>query len=227
MSPAPSEEELQAQEEEKRAKLFETISNLGLSVTDKYYIPPEKIPSGSSYEWRTYAVIGEVDSIGAFHLTRAGWTPVPASRHPELKAPGSDGDHIIIEGMILMERSAEVTAAAQDRAHKNADDMLTAIGHKVGITSVWEPPVEFRLTDAEKEIAVQCYGSLGMAGAYYAYEQAKDREVRLRKRYGGLMNEGRRWAIDFALKAHPATIEAAGGLLPLAKQIESYLKESD
>jgi hypothetical protein len=227
MSRAPSEEELQARDDEERANLFETISALGLSVTDKYYIAPEKIPAGSSYEWRTYAVMGQVDSIAAFHLTRAGWTPVAASRHPELKAPSSDGDNIVIEGMILMERPKEVTAAAQERARKNADDHLAVARRRSGTTSTWEPPVTFRLTDAEKEIAVQCYASLGQEGAYYAYEQAKDREARLRRRYGGTTDETRRFAMDFALKANAATVKAAGGLVPLAKQIESYLKETE
>lgn len=195
---------------------------------DRYHIDPEKIPAGASYEWRTWSILGEIDNMSAFRLTRAGWTPVPADRHPELKAPGTSGDTIIIDGMILMERPKEKTEEAQKRERELASEMVAAI-QKEGAKSAWEPPIEKRLSDAEKEVARICFPQLvdgnDATQAYANYERNKDQERRLKERYGFGVSFHRQRAIELALKAPATVIDAAGGLIRLAGEIEGYLKE--
>jgi hypothetical protein len=77
--------------------------------TDEFYIPPDSIPDGWTYEWKRRSVMGQEDAAYLVSLRRLGWDPVPASRHPEMMPMGSVEQAIERKGMILMERPREIT----------------------------------------------------------------------------------------------------------------------
>ena len=82
--------------------------------TDDFYIPLNDIPPGWSYEWKRKTVAGAEDPAYQVALARAGWEPVPTSRHPSYMP--DRGDYPVIErkGMILMERPLEITEEAKN-----------------------------------------------------------------------------------------------------------------
>lgn len=81
--------------------------------TDDFYINKDDIPAGWEYEWKRKLLLGAEDPAYQVALARAGWEPVPTSRHPSYM-PNS-GDHPIIErkGMVLMERPSEISDEAR------------------------------------------------------------------------------------------------------------------
>jgi hypothetical protein len=76
---------------------------------DEFYIPPDTVPDGWTYEWKRKSVMGQEDSSYLVSLRRLGWDPVPANRHPEMMPMGSSAETIERKGMILMERPTEIT----------------------------------------------------------------------------------------------------------------------
>ena len=92
----------------------------GSTGTDEFYFDLRLIPDGWSYEWKRRTVAGSEDPAYQIQLAKAGWTPVPAKRHPELMP--STGHYEVIErkGQILMERPKVVTDRARMLASMNA-----------------------------------------------------------------------------------------------------------
>ena len=81
--------------------------------TDEFYVPPEEIPDGWTYEWKRKSVFGKEDPAHQVALARKGWEPVPASRHPSMMPDSGGYNTIERKGMILMERPQEVTEEAR------------------------------------------------------------------------------------------------------------------
>lgn len=77
--------------------------------TDEFYIPPEIVPDGWTYEWKRRTVQGQEDPAYQVALARTGWEAVPADRHPEMMPLGWKGATIERRGMVLMERPEEIT----------------------------------------------------------------------------------------------------------------------
>jgi hypothetical protein len=77
--------------------------------TDDFFINKSDIPPGWEYEWKRKLLLGAEDPAYQVALARAGWEPVPTSRHPSYM-PNS-GNHPTIErkGMVLMERPSEIS----------------------------------------------------------------------------------------------------------------------
>lgn len=48
------------------------------------YVDPRLIPRGMKYAWKRFATFNEPDEGNMQTQFRAGWRPVPPSRHPEL-----------------------------------------------------------------------------------------------------------------------------------------------
>ena len=88
--------------------------------TDDFYIPLDDIPPGWSYEWKRKTTAGAEDPAYQIALARAGWEPVPTSRHPSYMP--DRGDYPVIErkGMILMERPLEITEEARQAELRRA-----------------------------------------------------------------------------------------------------------
>jgi len=92
--------------------------------TDDFYIAPESVPDGWTYEWKRSTVMGQEDPAYQVQLARTGWTPVPASRHPEMVPSDYKRDTIDRKGMILMERPREITDEVRAIDRKRARDQV-------------------------------------------------------------------------------------------------------
>jgi hypothetical protein len=70
-------------------------------------------------------LLGKEDPAYKVQLARAGWEPVPASRHPEMMPIGN---YAVIErkGMILMERPYSLTKEARDVELRRAKGQVRA-----------------------------------------------------------------------------------------------------
>ena len=91
---------------------------------DDFFVDPDKIPDGWTYEWKRHTVLGMEDPSYQVSLRRMGWTPVPASRHPEMMPANHKDDVILRKGMILMERPEEITEEVRAIDKKRARDQV-------------------------------------------------------------------------------------------------------
>jgi hypothetical protein len=96
--------------------------------TDEFYIPPDIIPDGWTYEWKRYSTYNEIDSGHIRELERKGWSFVPASRpkHSQLMAIGDNGNMILRKGLALMERPSEIVDEARMIERRRASDQVRA-----------------------------------------------------------------------------------------------------
>lgn len=118
------------QRTEQREPQFKIYRDSG----DKFHVDPEMIPDGMSYEWKRLSTFGQEDRRHQVNLARNRWTPVPADRHPEIGGdptlPDKDGrmhPHagcIIMDGLILMERPAQITKIVQEDDTRRAKDQV-------------------------------------------------------------------------------------------------------
>lgn len=81
---------------------------------DRFALPMDEIPEGTTYEWKRQSVYGQRDEHYLNSLAENGWEPVSADRHRNWVAPNYQGNTIERDGMILMERPAELTKEARD-----------------------------------------------------------------------------------------------------------------
>jgi hypothetical protein len=102
MRPAMREDDPRARAARRAAEILE-MNGGDLNVnSDEFYIDPDNVPDGWSYEWRRHTVMGANDPSYEYELARNGWEPVPADRHREMM-PGS-AKTIDRKGMRLYER---------------------------------------------------------------------------------------------------------------------------
>ena len=99
---------------------------------DKFYIDPKIIPDGWSYEYKAFTVLGKEDPSYQVALRQSGWEPVPASRHPELMPIGYEGNTILREGQMLMERPLEITNERKQQDKVNAREQVRAKEEQLG-----------------------------------------------------------------------------------------------
>ena len=116
---APREDDSRARAAKRAAELREHNGGGMDEGEDRFYIDPRSIPAGWSYEWKRVALVGKADPAYEVNLSRGGWEPVPASRHPELM-PKGDYSTIEIDGMMLYERPLEITEDARNKEKKRA-----------------------------------------------------------------------------------------------------------
>jgi hypothetical protein len=93
----------------------------GDAFIDKWFA---EAPAGWTYEWKTHSVWNKEYPQYMNNLYRRGWAAVPASRHRDLMFPEYDGESIIIDGMILMERPKELTDRQRIRDYRKAIDQM-------------------------------------------------------------------------------------------------------
>lgn len=87
---------------------------------DKFAFDRRIIPAGWDYQWKTDTVLNQRDPAYQVDLQKAGWKPVPASRHPEMMPVGWTSDFIIRGGQILMEMPKATVEAARIREKRLA-----------------------------------------------------------------------------------------------------------
>lgn len=100
--------------------------SLDQDESDQFFIPPEDIPDGWTYEWKTHVVLGKENPAYQVQIARAGWEAVPASRHPSYMPHGYAGSTIVRDGQVLMERPTEIVEQARDREYRKARDQVRA-----------------------------------------------------------------------------------------------------
>jgi hypothetical protein len=94
---------------------------------DDFYIDPDMVPEGWTYEWKRLLLLGKEDPTYTVQLARAGWEAVPWNRCPKHRSyMPSDWSKNTIErkGMILMERPTEVVEMARSLEHRAARDQV-------------------------------------------------------------------------------------------------------
>jgi hypothetical protein len=97
------------------ASLRGQLDNIG-DGQDKFYVDPSIIPEGWAYEWKRRLLMGAEDPSHMVELARNGWEPVPLRRcpgHMAMMPSGWAGNTIERDGMVLMERPAEVVQEAR------------------------------------------------------------------------------------------------------------------
>lgn len=94
--------------------------------TDEFYVPPDIIPDGWTYEWKRYSTHNQIDSSHIRELQRKGWSFVPSDRkdHANLMAIGDTGTIIIRKGLVLMERPTEIVDEARMIERRRASDQV-------------------------------------------------------------------------------------------------------
>lgn len=139
------------------AQLREHLGGMEEGV-DKFYIDPRIIPDGWSYEWKRQEVLGKPDPSYQVSLARRGWEPVPRSRHPELMPDNFQGDCILREGMILMERPKEITDEVKAADYRRAREQVRAKETQLGAA----PPGTFERDNKGNPMATvkKSYGSI-------------------------------------------------------------------
>lgn len=88
---------------------------------DEFAAPPA--PEGWTYEWKRKSSMNQEDLSNMLMVRRAGWTPVPVERHPEMMHIGAEGS-IERKGMILMERPTEIVEDARARESRIAKNQV-------------------------------------------------------------------------------------------------------
>jgi hypothetical protein len=106
------------------AELMDHMADIDAGGSDKYYIPPELVPDGWDYEWKRWSVFNKEDPHYINSLRRTGWDFVPATRHPTYVPMGSADAIIIQDGMVLMERPAEISKIMRSRDKMKAAEQV-------------------------------------------------------------------------------------------------------
>lgn len=101
---------------------------------DKFYIPLDEIPEGSSYEWKRWSVSGQHDPFYIAEMRQQGWEPVSPKTHPNWVPPGYNEPHILKEGMILMERPMELTEEARRELRQLSKTQVKEAEQRLGMT---------------------------------------------------------------------------------------------
>ena len=82
-----------------------------------------KAPPGWEYNLKAVSVVGMENRHHLLSMKRTGWTPVPASRHPQVMPAGYDGP-IEIKGLMLMEKPKILTDRARELEQREAMDQI-------------------------------------------------------------------------------------------------------
>jgi hypothetical protein len=125
MRPEVRDEDPRARAEARAAELLGVIDDLS-EGQDKYYVDPDSIPDGWSYEWKTNTVLGARNPSYEVALAQTGWEPVPLKRHPFMMPKGWTGGTIERDGMILMERPLAITERVKAHEYRKARDQVRA-----------------------------------------------------------------------------------------------------
>lgn len=101
-----------------------TRKRKGGTLVDKYAVPPDLIPDGMSWEWKTESVYGQTDSSYMAFMREQGWEPVMADRYPGVFMEDSYHGAIRRDGLLLMERPVELTREAMAEERLAARDAI-------------------------------------------------------------------------------------------------------
>jgi len=134
---------------ERAKQIMEHIAGDFGEQADIFYIPPDIIPEGWSYEWKEYLVYGKTDPTRQVELARTGWEPVESKRHPELMPGDSKEPWILRKGMRLMERPAQITEMARNHEMRAAREQMRAKKEQLEAA----PPGTFERANKDQSMA--------------------------------------------------------------------------
>lgn len=121
MKAVPIDHEARARQRIAEIRAIHGDDDFSDTYVDKWYA---QAPPGWVYEWKTHSVWNKEYPQYVNGLQRTGWSPVQAARHRELLFPEYEGENIIIDGMILMERPKELVDRVRQREHNRAIDVV-------------------------------------------------------------------------------------------------------
>lgn len=131
----------------------QTVDRLDLKAMG---IIPEQ---GWTYEWRTRTVKNAPWTQQIVDDEQAGWTPVPASRHPGRIMPTGYEGPIEYNGLMLMERDNRLTAMARTAANRDANGQLKIARDMQGLMRNAAPNsgavMDFENIEAQKATGVR------------------------------------------------------------------------
>lgn len=108
MRTSQREEDPRARAERRAAEVRKHLKGDTSEGADRFWVDPQIIPDGWSYEWKRKTIWGKEDPAHEVELARQGWEAVPAGRHPQMM-PKGNWQTIERDGMILMERPKVLT----------------------------------------------------------------------------------------------------------------------
>jgi hypothetical protein len=98
-----------------------------------YVCEPHEIPPDVEYAWVRMTVRGYEDRANVQKRTRAGWTPVPASRHaaysrgslfPGMKSNEAEETIIQYDGLVLCEKSKRILQKERSARHRENMEIM-------------------------------------------------------------------------------------------------------
>jgi hypothetical protein len=107
MRPPMREDDSRAAASRRAAQLREHLGDI-VEGQDDFYVPLDEIPDGWTYEWKRHTTYGQEDPAYQIQLARAGWEPVPVTRHPWMMPNNTSAQTILRKGMILMQCPTEI-----------------------------------------------------------------------------------------------------------------------
>src|SRR5271166_265165 len=99
---------------------------------DKFYIDPDRIPEGWTYEWKTKTVYNQENPSYQVALARSGWEPVAATKHPDMMPHDSKSQTIERDGQILMMRPKSITDMVKKTDRQRARDQVRFKEEQIG-----------------------------------------------------------------------------------------------
>lgn len=123
---------------------------------DQFHV--DHVPAGMSYEWKRVTFGGKEDIKNQANAARNGFTPVPASRHPELvgaRVAEEKGDSaIIVDGLMLMERPIELRREADAEEKANARSQVVDQATRLKLTPEGQMPRKHVKASSKHDIPV-------------------------------------------------------------------------
>ena len=123
-------EQGRAQRQEQRSEQRTNQTKLGRTRTgrirvnnsDMFWYDESLRPPHMAYQWNVVSVLGNDQLVRrqSVAMKMNGWTPVPASRHPEIMGSNPTEEHIIIGGQRLDERAIEMSDEAETEDYNAA-----------------------------------------------------------------------------------------------------------
>jgi hypothetical protein len=97
-----------------------------------YALDLSKKPPDMDYNWKAETINGQENTQNLVNYEANGWTPVPASRHPERAGRRAKADDVIrIGGQILMERPKEISEESKDIDRHRANQQVQSQVQKI------------------------------------------------------------------------------------------------
>lgn len=123
LRPSMRDDDPRARAAKRAAELRQHLGELD-DGTDDFYVDPDSIPDGWTYEWKRHSTYGQEDPAYQVQLARDGWTPVPASRHPEMMPYNTTEQTILRKGLMLMECPTEIVQERKAIELRKARDQV-------------------------------------------------------------------------------------------------------